>query len=227
MSVLDQFSLEGKTAIVTGGEGLLGRMMCETIRELGGTAISIDIKPTADVVCDITDFQAVMELAENTKQLDILINNAVGNQKPVLVFEEFWDSDLEIGLSACVNMLIAFHPHLKKSKGVVLNMGSDMSLIAPDQTLYPTGMVKPMSYSVIKHGMVGMTRYLAGHWGGQVRVNCLCPGGVEQGQNIPHCPMNRLARLEEMKGPIAFLISEASSYMTGTILSVDGGRTIW
>lgn len=225
MTVLDQFSLKGKTAIVTGGEGLMGRMMCETIRELGGTAISIDLQPTADITLDITDFDRVKALAEATVHIDILINNAVGNQKAVPHYAFGWDTDLRIGLSAQLNMLYAFEPQLLESKGVVLNMGSDMSLIAPDQSLYPEGMVKPLSYSVIKHGMIGMTRYFAELWGGKIRVNCLCPGGVQQGQKVPRCPMNRLAEIEEMKGPVAFLISPASTYMTGAFLAVDGGRT--
>ena len=223
--ILDLFSLKGKTAIVTGGEGLLGKMMCQTIRELGGTAISVDIKTSADIECDITNPLEVNHLAREVPKLDILINNAVGNQKPVTNWHDGWIGDMRIGMKGQIEMLRSFEPHLKASKGVVLNMGSDMALIAPDQSLYPEGTVKPMSYSVIKHGMVGLTRYLAALWGGQVRVNCLCPGGVQQGQKIPRCPMNRLAELHEMSGPVAFLISDASSYMTGAILSVDGGRT--
>lgn len=224
--ILDQFSLIGKTAIVTGGEGLMGKMMCQTIRELGGTAISVDLKETADIVCDITNPVEVDFLAsKQVTKLDILINNAVGNQKPVPHWWDGWVGDMKIGIKGQIEMLRAFEPHLKSSRGVVLNMGSDMSLIAPDQSLYPEGTFKPMSYSVIKHGMVGLTRYLAALWGGQVRVNCLCPGGVQQGQKIPRCPMNRLAELYEMSGPVAFMVSDASSYMTGAIISVDGGRT--
>ena len=77
MNVLDQFSLKTKVAIVTGGEGLLGRAICETIRELGGTAISLDVKPTAEQVVDITDNKAVVALGESAPRIDILVNCAV------------------------------------------------------------------------------------------------------------------------------------------------------
>lgn len=225
MNVLDQFSLKGKTIIVTGGEGLMGKMICETIRELGGIPHSIDILKTAAHCCNITDYHSVELLSQQFSNVDILINNAIGNQRPVHNFHVGWDKDIAVGLTSAMNMHIAFEKHLKASNGVVLNIGSDLGLIGPDMGLYEAGMMKPLSYSVVKHGMVGMTRYFASLWGGKVRVNCLCPGGVAQGQTVPRCPMGRLARLEEMKGSVAFLISEASSYMTGAILSVDGGRT--
>ena len=226
MTVLDQISLKGKVALVTGGEGLLGRMMCETVRELGGTALSLDIAGQPNIYGDVADQQAMFYMAHTRfEKLDILINNAVGNQKPVPKYDFGWDADLRVGLTGCMNMMRACEAALMAANGVVLNMGSDMSLISPDQSLYPEGMVKPLSYSVIKHGMLGMTRYFAQLWGGQVRVNLLCPGGVQQGQNIPRCPMNRLAEIEEMKGPVAFLISDLSSYRTGAFLAVDGGRT--
>jgi len=222
LSVLDNFSLKGKTAIVTGGEGMIGKMICQTIRELDGTAISVDIKDTADIVCDITVFSAVLKLAH--LDADILVNNAVGNQKPVEVFTQGWRDDINIGLTAAVNCIQILSASLIRNNGVILNIGSDLSLIGPDQSLYPKGLMKPLSYSVVKHGIVGLTRYFATLWP-NVRSNCLCPGGVDTGQAIPKVPIGRLARLEELAPAIAFLISPASSYVTGTILSVDGGRT--
>ena len=225
MSVLNQFSLKGKRARVTGGEGLMGKMICETIRELGGLPHSIDIQKSALHQCNITDYHSVSLLAAQFDKADIIINNAVGNQKPVPYVFTGWEKDIAVGLTGAMNMLTAFERHLKASNGVVLNIGSDLSLIGPDQSLYEPGSMKPLSYSVVKHGMVGMTRYFASLWGGQVRVNCLCPGGIDIGQSVPRSPMNRLARLEEMAGPVAFLISDASSFMTGAVMSVDGGRT--
>ena len=223
--VLDQFSLKTKVAVVTGGEGLLGSCICETIRELGGTALSLDLKPTADHVIDITDAAAVARLSDEAGDVDILVNCAVGNQKPLTDVGEGFSSDLNIGLVGAMVMTANFGSRMAKRGGVILNIGSDLSLIAPDPSLYPPGTMKPVSYSVVKHGIVGMTRYFAVLWGGSVRVNCLCPGGIAQDQPVPRLPMGRLARLEEMKGPVAFLVSDASSYMTGAVLTVDGGRT--
>ena len=225
MTVLDQFSLKTKVAIVTGGEGLLGRMICETIRDLGGTAMSIDIKPTADHVIDITDGQAVAQAADGMPPIDILVNCAVGNQAPVSDAAMNFGPDLMVGLVGSLHMTAAFGSKMPAG-GVILNIGSDLSLIAPDFSLYPAGTSKPVSYSVVKHGLVGMTRYFAAFWGGKIRVNALCPGGIKVGQALPRVPMGRLARLDEMRGPVAFMVSDASSYMTGACVVVDGGRTI-
>src|SRR5690242_14578663 len=210
MSVIDKFSLAGKTAIVTGGEGMIGRMICETIKELGGTAISVDVLGPAPV--DITVFTDCLRLADHP--CDILINNAVGNQKPSHNYANRWRQDLDIGLTGALNMIQVCSDQLRKRRGVILNMGSDLSLIAPTQALYPQGQVKPLSYSVVKHGIIGMTRYFAALWP-EVRCNALCPGGVDVGQKMPAIPLGRLARLDELQGPIAFLISDASSYVTG------------
>ena len=115
-------------------------------------------------------------------------------------------------------------------------------MIAPDQRLYllknklPKDQpVKPITYSVVKTAMIGMTRYLATYWAEQnVRCNALCPGGVENNQDqdfleavSQRIPMGRLAQKNEYRDALLFLLSDSSSYMTGSILSVDGGRTSW
>jgi NAD(P)-dependent dehydrogenase (short-subunit alcohol dehydrogenase family) len=200
---------------------MMGAMICETITELGGVVIHFDIKDGFD----ITSHDHCLRFSE-IENLDILVNNAVGNQSPVKSSTMGWKHDLDVGLTGAARMIDYCSIQLRKRKGVILNMGSDLSLIGPDQTLYPNGLKKPLSYSVVKHGIVGMTRYFATLWP-EVRCNCLCPGGIDIGQKTPHVPMGRLAQLDEMKGPVAFLISNASSYMTGAVLSVDGGRTCW
>jgi NAD(P)-dependent dehydrogenase (short-subunit alcohol dehydrogenase family) len=115
-------------------------------------------------------------------------------------------------------------------------------VIAPDQRIYrEPGLpleqqpAKPVSYSVVKHGIIGLTRYLATYWADQgVRVNSLSPGGVYTGQDeafverlVNLIPLKRMAHKDEYKAAIIFLVSDASSYMTGANIIIDGGRTVW
>jgi len=126
--------------------------------------------------------------------------------------------------------------------GVILNIASDLSVLSPDQRLYRRDgvadhlqTVKPVTYSVIKAGLVGLTRYLATYWAREgIRVNCLSPGGVFADHDAQfvrtltdRIPLGRMAHPDEYKGTVLFLVSDASSFMTGANLIVDGGRTAW
>lgn len=216
MNTLDLFSLSGKLAVVTGGEGRLGRIVLETVLDLGGSVQSFDLP-----FHDITKPSKIKQ-----HEADILVHCAIGNQQSVKFPSQDWEQDILIGLTSAMNMTELFLEGLKKNKGVILFIGSDLSLRAPKPYRYIPG-YKPLSYSVVKHGIIGMTRYYASLLGDKgVRVNCLCPGGIGQGQPSPDCPMNRLATPDDLKGPLALLMSPASSYMTGAIVSVDGGTTI-
>ena len=121
-----------------------------------------------------------------------------------------------------------------KTKGIVLNIASDLGIIAPDQRIYKNG-YKPIDYSVTKHGLIGMTKYLATYYANKgIRVNTLSPGGVERNQEsgfrkkyANKTMLGRMAKKDEYVGPIIFLASDASSYMTGSNLIVDGGWTAW
>ena len=123
-----------------------------------------------------------------------------------------------------------------------MNISSDLGLIAPDQRLYAKKdlqqhlqPVKPVTYSVIKSGLIGLTRYLSTYWIDEnVRCNAICPGGVENGQPSDflnevslRIPMNRLAKPHEYQGTLVWMLSDASSYLNGAIVPVDGGRTAW
>ena len=216
MNTLDLFSLSGKLAVVTGGEGFLGKIVCETVGELGGVAHSLDL-PNNDVTKPsmIADYR-----------VDILVHCAIGNQKQVKFPSQGWAEDIEIGLTGAMNMTEHFLESLRDTRGVILFIGSDLSLKAPLPYRYVPG-YKPLSYSVVKHGIIGMMRYYASMLGDSgVRVNCDCRGGIGPGQPAPGNPLNRLASPDELKGPLALLMSPASSYMTGAIVSVDGGTTI-
>ena len=129
----------------------------------------------------------------------------------------------------------------KKKYGVIINIASDLSVIAPDQSIYQVkGLsendqpVKPISYSVSKHGIIGLTKYLASYWGGKgVRVNAISPGGVFNYQDkkfvkklINRIPMKRMASPNDLHEVIIFLCSDNNMYMTGQNIVIDGGRSI-
>jgi len=130
----------------------------------------------------------------------------------------------------------------EKGNGIILNIASDLSIISPDQRLYELDgvekefqPVKPVTYSVIKSGLIGLTQYLSTYWRADgVRVNALSPGGVYENQGDEFVqkiseliPLGRMAHTNEYHSAVQFLCSEASSYMTGQNIVIDGGRTIW
>jgi len=214
--------------------------------------------PVWGVELDITDQQAVCsfkdKLIERFGRVDILINNAANNPKveddtgaKFTRLENFplaqWHADVSVGLTGaflCSQVLGA--EMSRKRRGVILNIASHFALIAPDQRLYrKPGLpddrqpVKPVTYSVVKAGLIGLTRYFATYWADAgVRVNSLSPGGVFNGQPndfvekfSERVPLGRMANPDEYQGAVLFLCSDASSYMTGANLVVDGGRTSW
>ena len=128
----------------------------------------------------------------------------------------------------------------KNKYGSIVNISSDLGIIAPDHRLYNQKEsviknYKPVTYSIIKHALIGLTKYTSTYWNDQgVRCNSLLPGGVEDNQNQDFLnkvsrliPLGRMANKDEYHGAIVFLLSDASSYMTGSSLIVDGGRTSW
>lgn len=219
--------------------------------DFGGEAVG--------VACDITAPEAVSRLAEQVLakhgRVDILINNAANNPKVEggtsgkhwSRFENFplevWNQDIAVGLTGAFLCSQVFGAAMAEAgRGVILNIASDLGVIAPDQRIYrnpgetaENQSVKPVTYSVVKAGLIGLTRYLATYWPhAGVRANSLAPGGVFAGQGEDFVqrltnliPLGRMAHKDEYKAAVAFLVSDASSYMNGAVLSMDGGRTVW
>lgn len=203
---------------------------------------------------DVTNKNDI-EYVFNMYPVDILINNAAKDPKitkeggltPESRFETMTFDYWQQGIDAIINGTFlcsqaACNQMLKSGGGVILNISSDLGIIAPDQRIYrkeglPEEMqnVKPITYSAAKWAIVGMTKYLAVYFAkNNIRVNCLSPTGVYN--NHPEdfvqklssiIPVGRMADIEEYKGAIAFLCSDASSYMTGENMVIDGGKTIW
>jgi NAD(P)-dependent dehydrogenase (short-subunit alcohol dehydrogenase family) len=216
--------------------------------KVGALGIGVDITQEAKVA------EAVARTEAEAGPIAILVNNAANNPKvddsgdvPGSRLEVFpravWDADIAVGLTGaflCARVIGA--GMAERGAGVILNIASDLGVIAPDQRLYrKDGLpderqpVKPVTYSVVKHGLVGLTRYLATYWADKgVRANALCPGGVYVDQPDAFVeklarliPMGRMAHRDEYRGAVQFLCSDASSYMNGSVVSLDGGRTAW
>ena len=154
-----------------------------------------------------------------------------------------WQKDLNVGLLGAFNCSKSIGTHMASTGGgVILNIASDLGIIAPDQRIYSLEAVprneqpvKPVTYSVVKHAIIGLTKYLATYWADDnVRVNSLSPGGIYTDQPDDFVeklsaliPMGRMASSDEYQAAVLFLVSQASSYMTGSNLVIDGGRTCW
>jgi NAD(P)-dependent dehydrogenase (short-subunit alcohol dehydrogenase family) len=208
---------------------------------------------------DVTDLNEIKrvfsELQKDDCHVDILVNNAaidpkVDSKSTLLEdsrLEHFslkqWDLQISVGLTGAFLCSQVFGTAMAKSGkgGVILNIASDLSVLAPDQRLYKKDgvademqAVKPVTYSVIKAGLVGLTRYLATYWADKgVRANALSPGGVFNGQDDEFVkrlnsliPLGRMAKKDEYQAAIQFLCSEASSYMNGQNIVIDGGRSV-
>ncbi len=188
------------------------------------------------------------------KYPNILINNAAidpkfekNSQINKSRLENFdlnqWNLELSVGVTGAMLCCKFFGFEMSKNGfGVILNIASDLGVIAPDQRLYKQNgvddehqNVKPVTYSVIKHGLIGLTKYIATYWADKgVRCNAFAPGGVfndhpdEFVDNVSKLiPMARMANIDEYKASILFLCSDASSYMNGATLNMDGGRSAW
>jgi NAD(P)-dependent dehydrogenase (short-subunit alcohol dehydrogenase family) len=194
---------------------------------------------------------AIKSIVDVEGGIDILVNNAALNPKPsvgqrVKKLENFsvrgWNEEVSVGLTSYILMTKYCAPYMSWG-GVIVNISSDLSIISPDQRVYESlgqdvngeFFVKPISYSVIKTGLLGLTRYLATYLAKDgIRVNALSPGGVyaEQDSSLVKAiegliPLGRMAFVSEYRGAIKFLCTEESSYMTGQNLVIDGGRTVW
>jgi len=208
--------------------------------------------------CDITTYRDVYKVLKQVLaelgRIDILINNAAIDTKVedkdteinTSRFENFdldnWQNEFNVGVTGSFTCSCIFGSYMvEQGRGVIINIGSDLSFIAPNQNIYANNKlgeyeqpVKPFSYSVIKHSILGLSKYFSTRFAPSgVRVNLLAPGGVWNNKLTDEfvnkltglIPLGRMAELDEYKGSIQFLCSDASSYMTGANLLVDGGRT--
>jgi len=266
------FDLHGKTAMVTGGAGILGCRFCAGLAEFGANVAVIDInaKAAKDVAeeldgryhvksigigCDITRPDSVKKMLEQVisvwGNIHILHNNAAGKSNDLdaffAPFEEYslkqWREIMAVNIDGMFLVAQAVGKHMIEhgEGGSIIQTSSIYGVVAPDQRIYEGSFYlgrsinTPAVYSTSKAAVIGLTKYLAAYWADKsIRVNTLTPGGVESGQNetfkqsySARIPLGRMANADEMVAALIYLASDASSYVTGQNIIVDGGLTAW
>lgn len=250
------FNLKNKNIIITGGTGFLGSQITNALLNENANVYIIDIrlpnkKNSAKFFkSDITnekELKKILKFFQLKKiKIDVLINNAAIDYPPLksksndFKLENFsndlWDKDLLVSLKGSYLCTKVFGSYMSKfKKGTIINVSSDLGIIAPDQRIYKqNNFIKPVTYSVVKHGIIGLTKYTASYWGKKnIRCNAIAPGGIYNKQDSLFVkkineliPLGRMAKKKEYNGLILFLCSDLSSYLTGSVIVADGGRTI-
>lgn len=248
-----------KTVIISGGCGLLGNQFAQTLWSDGFHVIVLDLPDKVkeyeldnytEIGCDITDETQVKDVIKyiyHRYGIDILINCAAINNPPkdgeYNFFEHYslnkWKQTLDVNLTGafllsreCVKFMLKNES--EGFRGTIINITSDLGMIASDQSIYEFGYNKPPDYGVSKAGLIYLIKYLAGYYRGKIKSVCLVPGSVYSKQSPKlkknledKIPIGRLARVDEYSEAIKFLCSSGSDYMQGNSLIMDGGRTIW
>jgi NAD(P)-dependent dehydrogenase (short-subunit alcohol dehydrogenase family) len=269
----DLFSLSGKTAIVTGGAGILGRGFCRALADYGANVALVDRKQEwadeaasaiADglpkdrilpVACDVSNPESVAQMlgtvVERFGAVHVLHNNAATKSSSLEAFFEPFESysletwneifSVNVGGMFLVGQAVGRQMVAQKQGGSIIHTASIYGVVAPDQRIYEGSLYlgrqinTPAVYSASKAAVIGLARYLATYWAEHnIRVNVLTPGGIESGQNdtfrqrySARVPLGRMGAANELNGALLFLASDASSYVTGQNIVVDGGLACW
>lgn len=262
--IASKFNLTGQVAVVTGGLGMLGSQFADTLDLAGAKVALVDIRQQNKLMgsrkfpyqADITKFDEVKtvlgqirtdlgvpSILINCAGLDFTPDAPVSTNGPFEDYaEETWDAVIDSHLKGAFLVSREFIRHFRAAelnRGSVINISSDLGLVAPNQKIYEyrrkkgENFYKPVAYCVAKAGMIGFTKWLAGYsapFG--IRVNALAPGGVYNHQDPEFVQaynqrtmLDRMAKIDDYNGAILFLASDASEYMTGAVLSIDGGST--
>jgi len=268
--VYERFFLAGKTVVVTGGTGILGRLYCKRLVEAGAQVVIADLDEDkcarlAEEIIEETGGWAIgipvdlsiedsvigwsKKVLDKCDYVDVLVNNAATKSPNFFApLEDFplsdWNHVVDVNITGMFLAIRELGPSMvRRGRGSIINVSSIYGIVGPDQRIYEGSWYEemggqintPLVYSVTKGAVVAMTRYLATLWGSKgVRTNTLTPGGIFSGQNSVFCekyslkvPMGRMAQADEMVGALIFLASDASSYVNGQNIIVDGGWTAW
>lgn len=266
------FSLKNKTAIVTGGAGILGKHFCSGLAAFGANVVIVDINEkdavalAADIeknystkaigiACDVANEKDLSSMVQHVmdkfKSIDVLHNNAATKSKDLnAFFAPFEDYSLEewrkiasVNLDGMMLTAKIVGREIAKNAhgGSIIQTASIAGFLGPDPRIYEgshylgRAINTPAVYSTTKGAVIALTKYLATYWAPKrIRVNSISPGGVESGQNetfkskySARVPLGRMARASEIVGALIYLASDASSYVTGQNIVVDGGLSAW
>lgn len=244
----DVFDIRDHVVVVTGGRGLLGRVWCKALEARGARVAIFDLPDVDVTVCasleralrDVEAKWGVPHALINAAAIDAppdapATENGPFETYPMESFERILNVNVKGVALACQ---VVGSRMAAEGRGSIVNISSIYGMVSPDQRIYEyrdDGFTKPISYSVSKSALFNMTRYLATYWAAkQVRVNTLTLAGVFNNQDprfleayLKKVPLGRMASANDYVGAIVFLISSASTYMTGANLVIDGGWTAW
>ena len=242
-------NLKNKIIVVTGGCGLLGAAMINDLKLKGAMILNLDVNQLDDlnegvIECDVTNEISVKRaldlIIDKFGRINGWVNNAYprtsdwGNKFEDISLES-WQKNVDFQLNSvfiCSQKVLEIMKNQRS--GVMVNIASIYGIRGPDFSVYKgTKMTMPAAYSAIKGGVVNFTRYLASYYAPYgVRINCVSPGGIFNDQNDVFVkqyenkvPIGRMGKPKEVAGPVSFLLSDESSYITGHNLVVDGGWT--
>lgn len=271
-SYRELFSLENKTAVVTGGLGILGKRFCTGLMEFGANVVIVDLDgekakafaqelmedyegKALGIACDVSSPKnvktMVIRVIEEFGEINILHNNAASKSADLSAFfapfEEYsleeWRKVMSVNLDGMFLVAQAVGAEMAQQGkgGSIIQTSSIYGMLAPDHRIYEESFYlgrkinTPAVYTASKAAVMGLTKYLAAYWADKkIRVNTLTLGGNESGQNdifqknySARVPLGRMGQPEEMVAALIFLASEASSYVTGQNIVVDGGLSAW
>lgn len=239
-------SAERRSAVVTGALGKLGPVWCAALEGAGYDVVRLDVRAeNGAIAADVTDADALRKVRDDIGAPHVLVNNAGIDQPPdpgaagggvEAVSPEDFLRVLDVNTRGVFVSTQVFGSAMADAgRGSIVNIGSLYASVAPDPAFYDhlPGFLKPPAYGASKAGVVALTKYFARLWGPRgVRVNALSPGGVLGGQDeqflgkfTARVPLGRMAEPDDLTGPLLFLASDASRYVTGQELRVDGGFT--
>ena len=271
-SQYDFSSLKGKTAVITGGAGILGKHFSDGLARCGSHVVIVDLnkkegemiardltrcygQQCISIVCDVSEPTSVSSMVDEVMKqfgdINILHNNAASKSSNLEAFlapfEEYtldqWREVTKVNLDGMFLVAQAVGRKMVEQNrgGSIIQTASIYGLLGPDFRIYEgssymgRSINTPAVYSASKAAVIGLTKYLATYWADKnIRVNCITPGGAESGQNdtfkekySSRVPLGRMAQPEEMVGALLYLASNASSYVTGQNIIIDGGWSAW